>query len=314
MYALFYLLAYLAVLAFACLAIIKIGNYIKASPLHIRWELYPVPHEGPKRAAYGGSYMEETNWWTKPRHVDHWMDIKAMALEIFCLESTFKNNLPLWLCTYPFHMGLYMLMGGIFIVVFAVILQLFGVSPDCGFLIFIGNVITVVSVVGALCVAGGGIALIRRRIKDKGLHKYTTPEMYTNLGSFVIFALLTLCAWTFNPSYYDLCRDFIYNLFTFNFKPLGSGWFVLNMLAGFCVLVWIPVTNMKHLLIKYFMYHDIRWGDTPTVYSDRNKKLIEENLQFGVDWAAPHVKDGGKADNWVGVATTNPADVDKDMK
>jgi nitrate reductase gamma subunit len=28
-------------------------------PLHLRWELYPVPHEAPDRAAHGGSYFEE---------------------------------------------------------------------------------------------------------------------------------------------------------------------------------------------------------------------------------------------------------------
>ena len=82
MYTLFYLLGYLAIFGFIALAICKIAKFVKSSPLHIRWELYPVPHEGPARASYGGSYMEETNWWTKPRHVDHLEDIKAMLMEI----------------------------------------------------------------------------------------------------------------------------------------------------------------------------------------------------------------------------------------
>ena len=94
MYTIFYLLGYLAVIGFICLAFIKILTFMKTSPLHIRWELYPIPHEGPKRSAYGGSYMEESNWWTKPRHVDHWMDLKAMGEEIFFLHSTFEHNLP----------------------------------------------------------------------------------------------------------------------------------------------------------------------------------------------------------------------------
>ncbi|MCK7479040.1 MAG: hypothetical protein M0C28_18015 [Candidatus Moduliflexus flocculans] len=32
-----------------------------ASPLHLRWELYPVPHEAPERAAHGGSYFEQSS-------------------------------------------------------------------------------------------------------------------------------------------------------------------------------------------------------------------------------------------------------------
>ena len=29
-------------------------------PMHLRWELYPVPHEGKD-----GSYFEELEWWKK---------------------------------------------------------------------------------------------------------------------------------------------------------------------------------------------------------------------------------------------------------
>ncbi len=307
MYTLFYILGYLAVIGFACLAALKIRTYIKASPMHIRWELYPIPHEGPKRYAYGGSYMEDTNWWQKPRHVDHWMDIKEMVIEILCLHSTYENNPKLWIRTYPFHVGLYLLMGGTMLLVFAVILQLFGVSPHNGFLVFVGNVINAISVCGAFCIAGGGIALILRRINDKGLNRYTTPEQYFNLGAFVLFALFTLGAWAFNPSYYEIASKFIYNLFTASFKPLGSTWFVLSMLCGFVVLIWIPVTNMRHLLIKYFMYHDIRWGDTSTVYSEKNRETIGEVLRYNVDWSADHINDGGKPHNWADVAATNPA-------
>ena len=314
MYTLFYILAYLAAAGFVCLAILKIRAFMKTSPLHVRWELYPIPHEGPKRAAYGGSYMEETNWWTKPRHVDHWMDLKAMGKEIFFLESTFEHNLPLWIRTYPFHMGLYMLMGGIMLSIFAAFIQVCGVSPENGFMIFLGNILNAMVLFGSCLIAGGGLALIARRSTDKGLHKYTTKEMYCNLGAFVVFGLLSLCAWVFNPDYFALCRKLFYNLMTCNFKPLGSGWFVLNMLWGFGLMCWIPVTNMRHILIKYFMYHDIRWDDVATVWSDKNKDLINENLQFGVTWSAPHVTEDGKAKNWVEVATANPADDPKDSK
>lgn len=307
MYVVFYLLGYLAVLGFICLAVLRISTYVKASPLHIRWELYPIPHEGPKKSAYGGSYMEESNWWTKPRHVDHWEDIKAILVEVLCLHSTYEHNPKLWIRTYPFHVGMYLLMGGTMILVFCVFLQICGISPDCGFMVFVGNVINAIVLLGAFCIAGGGIALIVRRLADKGLRKYSALEQYLNLFSFVLFGLLTLCAWTFNASYYEVARNFIYNLFTLNFQSLGSTWFVLSMLAGYFVLIWIPVTNMRHLILKYFLYHDIRWGDEATVYSNRNKKLIEENLHLKEDWSAQHISENGGAHSWVDVATSNPA-------
>ena len=47
----------------ACLA--RIRMYARA-PLHLRWEVYPVPHERPDRAKHGGSRFEEVDWWQKP--------------------------------------------------------------------------------------------------------------------------------------------------------------------------------------------------------------------------------------------------------
>lgn len=304
---LFYILGYLAVVGFICLAFLKIKSYLSASPLHVRWELYPVPHEGDKKASYGGSFMEEKEWWTKPRHISHWGDIKGILTEVLFLHATFEHNLKLWFRTYPFHVGMYMLMGGTIIVVLSVIAQLCGLDPQGGFMIFVGNVMSAVVLIGSLCIIGGGVALIQRRRTDEGLNKYTTPEHYLNLGAFVLFGVLTLAAWAFNPSYFDLSRTFIYNLFTFNFQALPSTLFILNLLVGFFLLIWIPVTNMGHLIMKYYMYHDIRWGDEPTTYSEKNKQKISEALKYNVSWSAEHIAGDGKPKTWVDVATTNPA-------
>lgn len=307
MYTIFYLLAYLVFLLFIFLAILRTVHYLRDSPLHIRWELYPVPHEGPKKAAYGGSYMEESNWWTKPRHIDHWMDIKAILTEVLFLESTYEHNPRLWLRTFPFHWGMYLLMGGTILLNCAVVLQLLGVCPYGGFMTFVGNVINAIVLVGAFCILGGGLGLICLRRSDPSLRKYTATEQWLNLFSFVCFAALTICAWTFNASYYQVARNMIYNLFTWNFAPLGSTWFVLNMLMGFAVLIWIPVTNMRHLIMKYWLWHDIRWGDEATVWSKKNQEIIPHLLEYQTTWDANHISEDGKNKNWGEVATSNPA-------
>lgn len=167
---LFYILGYLAVVGFICLAYLKIKAYMAASPLHVRWELYPVPHEGPK-ATYGGSFMEEKEWWTKPRHISHWGDIKGILVEVLFLHATLEHNQKLWFRTYPFHVGMYMLMGGTIIVVLSVIAQLCGLDPQGGVMAFVGNVISAVVLLGSFCIVGGGIALIQRRREDEGLKK-----------------------------------------------------------------------------------------------------------------------------------------------
>lgn len=304
---LFYILGYLAVVGFICLAYTKIKSYLAASPLHARWELYPVPHEGSEKNSYGGSFMEEKEWWTKPRHVSHWGDLKALLIEVLALHATFVHNPKLWIRTYPFHVGMYLLMGGTIIVLLSAIAQLFGVDPYGGFMIFVGNVINAVGLFGTLCFIGGGIALVLRRMNDEGLRKYTTPEHYFNLLAFVLFGILGLAAWAVNPSYFELARTFIYNLITFNFAPQASTLFALQLLVGFFLLVWIPMTHMGHLFMKYFTYHDIRWGDEPTSYSDKNKQKIADALKYNVTWSADHIAGDGKPKTWEDVATTNPA-------
>jgi nitrate reductase gamma subunit len=301
---LFYLAAYAAILGFIFFAVTKVRGYLAASPLHVRWELYPVPHEG-KKAAYGGSCMDEKEWWTKPRHIDHMGDLIALLKEVLFLEATFTHNRPLWFRTYPFHFGLYMMMGGMFVVLFAVILKMFGVADDNGFVIFIGNVINAISMLGLLGIVGGGIGLIYRRLDDKGLRRYSTPEHFFNLGAFVVYALFGLAAWATQPSFFALSRDFMYNLFTFNFVAQVSSPFAIHMFIGFIMMVWIPMTNMSHLIYKYFNYHDIRWGDTPTNDSVANQKKIGEMLGYKPTWSAEHIAgDGNKT--WVDVAVTNP--------
>ena len=60
------LVTYVSVVVAIIAMIAKAMRYINA-PEHFRWELYPVPHEK-GRAEYGGSYLEELDWWPKPRH------------------------------------------------------------------------------------------------------------------------------------------------------------------------------------------------------------------------------------------------------
>ena len=106
MTALFYLLGYLAFIGFISLAIRRLRTFRKATPLHVRWELYPVPHEGDK-AKHGGSYMEEVDWWKKKRHLSHLEDIKGILEEVLsCMPplSTISNSGPapipsIWACT-----------------------------------------------------------------------------------------------------------------------------------------------------------------------------------------------------------------------
>ena len=58
------ILLYVAVVVFVLATVLRIKKYA-TTPIHLRWELYPVSHEAEKKK-YGGSYFEEVEWWKKP--------------------------------------------------------------------------------------------------------------------------------------------------------------------------------------------------------------------------------------------------------
>ena len=79
------ILATLALFGFVGGCLYKAIHYAPM-PLHLRWELYPVAHERGK-AAYGGSYFEELDWWTKPREVSKLGEVKTIAEEVLTLKQ-----------------------------------------------------------------------------------------------------------------------------------------------------------------------------------------------------------------------------------
>ena len=101
------MIAYCGIAIFLVAVVARFMMWSKM-PMHVRWELYPVAHEGGKRAAYGGSYLEELNWWEKPREVSLVGEAKVMVPEILFLEALHKNNRQLWNRSFPFHFGLYL--------------------------------------------------------------------------------------------------------------------------------------------------------------------------------------------------------------
>ena len=303
MVTLVYLAAYLGTLACVALVAMNVVNYLK-KPQHVRWELYPIGHEAGPRAAYGGSYLEDVDWWKKEQMGSLINGIKALLTEVLFLHATFEHNKPLWARTYPFHGGLYLLFGGFFLTILAALAQLAGITPG-PILTTVGNLVQVCSLVGCIGVVAGASALIHRRLKQEDLRKYSTREHYVNLGAFAALGALGVLAWLSNPSFFALGRDFLANMLSFKFVAPDSVMFSLFLILGFVLAAYVPATHMGHFYMKYFMYHDIRWGDQPTQDNAATQQKIGPLLNAPISWRAPHIKGDGKT-TWAEVATTNP--------
>src|ERR1035437_8181098 len=77
-------------------------------PAHLRWELYPIPKGPQERQRYGGSYFEESDWWTKPLDTSHGSEVAFVLKEVLFLRTVWENFRALWLWSWLLHWGLYL--------------------------------------------------------------------------------------------------------------------------------------------------------------------------------------------------------------
>jgi len=297
-----YLVAYLAIIIFISAVIYRIVRYVR-HPMHVRWELYPVAHEG-KRASYGGSYMEEVDWWDKPREKSRIGELKVMVPEILLLKAVWENNRPLWYCTYAFHLGLYLSIALLGLVVLQAVFQILGVDIGSGAGL-IGGLMNLMCIAAIITGIIGGCALFVRRLTDPEMRNYSSFEHFFNLFLFIAALAVVGVTWRSVDPSFAMAIDFTANLIRFNFAPLNSSMFASQILLICLIAAYIPLTHMSHFFMKYFLYHDIRWGDEPNVNNPRTEAKIGVVLNYPVTWAATHISGHGKS-TWAEVATFNP--------
>jgi len=301
---LLHLLTYSCLLIFIVAVALRFYK-INTMPLHLRWELYPVAHEK-KRAHYGGSYFEELDWWKKPREASLIGELKVMIPEMLFIKALWENNRSLWYRSFPFHFGLYCLIGWAGLIVLGAIAQIAGVQvgPDASVVGAAIHYLTILAGVFGLILANiGAAALLHRRLTDEELEDYTSPSQIFNLAFFLIGLLVAFFAYILVDHTFSLARGYIHSLLTFNLAaPVGSRAVAMEFALFSLLMAYVPLTHMSHFFTKYFFYHKIRWNDEPNLVGSKIEKQITEALGYPVSWAAPHIKGDGKK-TWADVAT-----------
>lgn len=298
------LVAYVSVLIFV-VAVVARFIRIQRYPLHIRWEIQPVPHEGP-RSLHGGSKMEESEWWTKEHKSDIAMELRFMIPEMLFLKALFEHNRRLWYWSFPFHFGLYLCAGFAGLLILGALLDLMGLL---GGVVFAGwmAVTAVFGALGLLLGIVGCVGMITMRISDEGLKPFTTVSHFFNLGFILVTLLVTAEAWLAFDRDLSAMRAFIAGLITFNPDVAAVGaWTASSVLLASLLIAYIPLTHMSHFFTKWFTWHKIRWDDEENVKGGRIEKLVENALQYPVSWSAPHINADGKK-SWADLATEEVA-------
>jgi nitrate reductase gamma subunit len=281
-------------LAVAAVAIIaKVLRYATASE-HFRWELYPVPHEK-GRSEYGGSYLEELDWWSKPRHSDLFNELKEMMLEIVFLKGVFHNNKRVWTSSFPFHFGLYLCIGWLVLLLLGGIMNLTGaaVTGEGGAIGVIVYYLTSVFGYAGLVLTGlGAFGLLVWRLTDRNQRPYNSPAEYFNLILVDLVVVVALIAHLAQDPGFSILRGYVASLITFSSFPTYGFWTAAEIILISLLIMYIPVTRMSHFVAKYFLYHAVRWNDEPNFRGSAIEKKLMHSLKKKVGWSAPHIQTG----------------------
>jgi nitrate reductase gamma subunit len=259
---------YLAILVFIIACMIRGFQYARM-PLHLRWELYPAPH----------GFMDE---------------LAFMCIEIFFLKSLWESNRKLWFCSFPFHLGLYLLIATLVLLALDVFT---GINFQPAFKIT-GPLGLGLGIIGAC-------GLLTLRLSDPSLKIYTTHGDIFNL----VFFIVTFGVWAavffsqgVAPKVLALARAIHTWDADFRINSLTAIGLLLNAL----LIAYIPMTHMAHFIAKYFTYHSIRWDDAPNLRDGNMEKRLRANLAYRPTWAAAHIKADGER-TWAEIAMSDPA-------
>jgi len=266
-----YCLLYAGGIVFLAGCVARAVGYAR-QPLHLRWEIYPVPH-GPSG------------------------ELKVMVPEILFLKGLWEFNRPMWYVSFPFHFGLYLLSAGLLLVGCA------AVAPASLFAaLHLASVIAATA--GALLALAGSLGLLARRLAVRELRQYSSPGDFFNLAFFAVTTMLLLAGQWLRPAGSAGALTILRGAATFNTTVKLPGVLTAGIAAGIVLLAYIPLTHMSHFIAKYFTYHAVRWDERANVRGGSIEKRMAEYLMYRPTWSASHIAAGGRT--WAEIATSNP--------
>ncbi|RKX30359.1 MAG: nitrate reductase [Candidatus Zixiibacteriota bacterium] len=292
-------ITYVSIIVAVIAMIAKVLRYLTA-PESFRWELYPVPHEK-GRAEYGGSYLEELDWWSKPRHSDWFKEISEMMQEIFLLKGVYHNNKKVWTFSLPFHLGCYLTIGWLLFLLLGGILETAGVAVGTGGNTFASVIhyLTIIFGYAGLVLAGvGALGLFAWRSSNKAQRRYNSPAEYINLLIFVAVVTVTLISQLGADPSFTTLRSYVGSLVTFGAAPPLGTLMTIEIVMISLLIMYVPLTRMSHFVAKYFLYHSVRWNDEPNERGSKLEKRLMELLDQKVGWSGDHIKTGEK---WIDI-------------
>ncbi len=299
-----YIAVYAGAAIFAIGCVLRIVQYAR-TPVHLRWELYPVPHEEPKRAAHGGSYFEGANWWTHRQHFNLIGELRSMVPEMVFLKGLWEFNRRLWYSSFPFHFGLYLVIASAGLTFAAAIAAVLAPALIAGsFGVLLAHGYRLAGAVGAALSCAGAVALLYRRTTSAELRNFTTAADRFNLLSFIVTFAVLLTGYALRPAGASVL-GFVRGLITFHPGAGVGSVFGAGLALASALAAYIPFTHMAHFIAKYFTYHAVRWDDRVNWRGGTMEATMAEYIAYRPTWSAAHLGADGKR-SWGQIVATNP--------
>jgi len=276
-------------------------------PAHLRWELYPVPHDE------GKSYLEETDWQTKTRNKNFLKDVLFIVKDYLTFFQYFKLNRAYWAVLYMWHVGFYLIVTFHGLVAIGALAMIAGVeisaeSANVGVrILYYLTLVVGVAGFGLGCLGSIGV-MIKRRF-DPDLNLFASAKNYFSYVFYFFVFLSGLISWAaFDPTF-AVYREFYYGVFTFSTVPVDAA-LVSHAVLFAMFLFYMPSTQALHYATKLFAYFAVRWNDAPNLRGGKAEKKLEALLGQTVTWSAPHIQTGK---TWVEVAMSEVESEEKEQ-
>jgi nitrate reductase gamma subunit len=243
---------------------------IAAMPMHVRWELYPMP-EG---------MLNKTRY---------------LLSEVFLLRGVYEHHRLLWTGSWLFHMSLYLLIGSTFLSFVAALL------PSIR-----NNIPSFIFILSFAAYTGGTLgtgALIAMRLSHTRMRPYTSFGAIFNLALLFAIFVSGLVHILIQPATARIMIEQSGSLLQMNPEPAlqPAATAHLGLIAFF--IAYFPFTQMIHAAMKYFTFHSVRWDDRTADQIPEHADLLKRHLAFPMSWSAAHIKNGEIKSSWAEVIT-----------
>ena len=311
------------VLSYLCLAVFFIATGYQiyrqmTMPVHVRWEIYPVQHETAARVAYGGSYMEEADWWEKKQKKSLLNEALYMVPEILFIRGLWKENRGLWWVSFPFHFGLYLTIATFVLLLKHAGFTLWGstaFAADSALRTLLDGLIVLLGWGGLLLGIIGSLGLLYRRWNDPELRNYSSAVDFFNLLFLLLFFFSAIISCLSGDPALEGAKAYVLGLLTGGHPPspylpgqsLPGG---VAIVTASLLVAYIPFTHMSHMFMKYFLYHDVKWDDAPNRRGGRIEAAVRKNLTLIPTWGAKHVG-ADRRKSWLDIASSAPKEEKK---